>query len=139
MIALDTNILAYALVSSQPEHAAANTWLQRNTWPLVTTGINIGETLRLLTHPRIFPRPLTSSVAIHTLRQFCEAWQVRQIQEADTWLEDLATLLHTLPDIRGNELFDTRIALCLQHHGVKRLCTNDSDFVKYPFLTLQQI
>lgn len=39
-----------------------------------------------------------------------------------------------IPGLKGNEVFDARIALILQKHNVKRICTRDADFKKYPFL-----
>lgn len=139
MIGLDTNIIIYALVTSQPEHETAKHWLANNDEALTTTTINMGEALRLLTHPRVFPKPLLLKHAIDLLNNFLDHFHIRVLHESDVWWDDLKALAAEVSGIRGNEIFDARIALCLRFNGVKRFCTLDSDFAKYPFLTLQRI
>jgi predicted nucleic acid-binding protein len=39
-----------------------------------------------------------------------------------------------LPSARGNFLHDVRYAVLLREHGVRRICTADSDFKKFDFL-----
>lgn len=136
MIALDTNILIPVLVRSQPEHHAALAWLRTRREPLVTTGVNVGEVLRLLTHPRVFPHPMALAAAVALFDSLLAQFQITILEESDTWWRDLVTLDQELPGIRGNEIFDARIALCLRHNGVKLLCSLDADFAKYPFLRL---
>lgn len=139
MIALDTNILVYLLVSSQPEHFRAKAWLAQNEDALVITHTNVGEVLRLLTHPRVFSHPLDLRKAIRLLKQFIENFSVVILSDDDEWWQSLSSLIETNPGIRGNEIFDARIALCLRYHGVQRICTLDSDFVKYRFLKVIKI
>ncbi len=134
MIALDTNILIYLLVSSQPEHKRARAWLEATDEPLATTHTNIAEALRLLTHPRVFDRPMDLSGAVKLLANFVDGFDVALLQDQEDWWQRLPDLLQQHPGLRGNEVFDARIALCLRHHGVARLCTLDADFAKYPFL-----
>ncbi len=139
MIGLDTNIIIYAIVTSQPEHEAAARWLAANGDSLVTTPINLGEVLRLLTHPRVFPKPVTLKTAIELMRHFLDHYQVRIVFESEAWWDELKELVTIVPGIRGNEIFDARIALCLRFNGVKGFCTLDSDFAKYSFLSVRRI
>ena len=39
-----------------------------------------------------------------------------------------------MPSIRGNEIFDARIAMIMKYNGVRKVCTLDSDFRKYDFI-----
>jgi len=139
VIALDTNILIYLLVSSQPEHLRAKQWLEQNTASLATTHTNIGETLRLLTHPRVFSRPLDLERAVMLLDGFLTEFDVATLTDSERWWTELVPQSEGARYLRGNEVFDARIALCLRHHGISKICTLDSDFEKYPFLKIIRI
>lgn len=139
MIALDTNILIHFLNPSQNEHEKVKTWFAKNTEPLATTHTNLAEVLRLITHPQVFQRPASLNQAITSLKSFLEYFSVAILKESDTWWEDLQELVHDIPTLKGNEIFDARIALCLRYHGVKEIFTFDSDFAKYRFLKMVRI
>jgi predicted nucleic acid-binding protein len=137
MIALDTNIIVYAMVQTQPEHGRALKWLQSQTDSLATTPTNIGEALRLLTHPKVFPKPVVLKLAISHLKKFVEAFDIMILDEPEDWWHTLPTL-STHP-IAGNDVFDARIVRTLQFHGVKTLCTLDSGFNIYPSVDIVTI
>lgn len=134
MIALDTNFLVYLLVSSHPDHIRAKSWFDANKDDLATTNINISECLRLLTHPRVFPKPMTLNAAIDLFLTFKNDFRVFVLNEKQEWLDDLKDLSKALPSIRGNEVFNAKIAQILLYNGVKKMCTLDADFRKYDFL-----
>lgn len=134
MIGIDTNILIHFLVKSQKEHPRAKNWFAKNKDPLATTATNIAEGLRLLTHPRVFPSPLTLAEAVDLIHEFIEKFGITILEESESWWLDLKELLKALPSLRGNEIFDARIALALRHNGIKEFCTLDADFAKYSFL-----
>lgn len=134
MIALDTNFLVYLLVASHPEHIRARDWFASNKEQLSTTNINISEFLRLLTHAKVFPRPLSLDVAIGLIEDFKDNFQILVLDESVNWIKDLKTLSKSVPGIKGNEVFDAKIAQILKYNGVRKICTLDSDFKKYDFL-----
>ncbi len=136
MIALDTNILLDLLVKNQPNHKRVSDWLSEINAPLVTTQTNIGEVLRLLTHQRVFPSPLSLKPAVDLLQNFIEAHTVMILEESSIWWQELPELLGDHPGLKGNEVFDARIALCLRYNGVRDIGTFDADFAKYPFLKM---
>jgi toxin-antitoxin system PIN domain toxin len=136
MIALDTNILIHLLVSSQREHSRAKAWFEKNQEALAITLTNLAELLRLLTHPRVFPHPLGLLEALELLQGFIEGFQVSVLEESGVWWLELKDLLTAIPNLRGNEIFDARIALCLRYNGIVNFATLDSDFSKYPFLKI---
>lgn len=136
MIAIDTNIIVHLLVRSQKEHGRVRKWFETVEGRLATTATNLAEALRLLTHPRVFPSPLSLVEAIDLVREFIEKCDMIILEEADDWWLDLMELARQIPTLRGNEVFDARIALCLRYHGIKEICTLDSDFSKYPFLKI---
>jgi len=134
MIALDTNFLVSLLVSSHADHERAKTWFKSNKEELASTNINVGEFFLLLTHPRVFPRPMTLAPAIDLFETFKSDFNLFILEESENWIEELKILSTDLPSIKGNEVFDARIALALRYNNVKNICTLDSDFKKYDFL-----
>ncbi len=134
MIALDTNILVALLVQSQSEHAKTRKWFEGIRERFATTSTNVSEVLRLLTHAKVFPSPLALDRAVDLLTGFLGGFEVRALEDEPEWWMGLKSLLASIPSLRGNEIFDARIALCLRYHGVKEICTFDADFKKYPFL-----
>ena len=134
MIALDTNIIIHLLVKSQKEHTHVKRWFESIEGPLATTPTNVGEVLRLLTHPRVFPRPVRIDDAVDCLDALLENHQIRVVEEEEHWWRHLGDLAKKNATLKGNEIFDARVALCLRYNGIKEICTFDADFSKYPFL-----
>ena len=48
----------------------------------------------------------------------------------------LAQTLSELPELHGNVLHDVHTAVLMREHGVSRICTRDSGFGRFPFLTV---
>ena len=48
----------------------------------------------------------------------------------------LAQTVAEHPDVRGNLAHDLHTAVLMREHGVSRICTRDSDFRSFPFLTV---
>lgn len=136
MIGLDTNVILHLLVKSQKEHLRAKAWFSAVREPLGTTGTNVAETLRLLTHPRVFPSPLSLVPAIDLVKEFIDRFDITLLEESEDWWMELNGLSEQIPSLRGNEVFDARIALCLRYNGIKEICTLDANFAKYPFLKI---
>lgn len=136
MIALDTNILIDLLVKSQKDHSVVFEWFEKNRDSLAMTHTNIAEALRLLTHPRVFPSPLRLNRAVDLLQDFIESFDVRILEEDGDWWLQLKDLVREINALRGNEIFDARIALTLRFNGIKDIVTRDADFEKYHFLNV---
>lgn len=102
---------------------------------LCATPINIGEVLRLLTHSKVFSSPLKLEKAVDALSLLIEAYDIRILDEDTNWWKDLGEMTKQIPGLKGNEVFNARIALCLRQHKVKRTWTRDADFKKIFFFT----
>lgn len=140
MIALDTNIIIGLMVSSASMHKEVTEGVDRLDDSLCTTPTNIGEVLRLLTHPKVFPSPLKISKATAALSELIDSYDIRILDEDIEWWKSLKDIENHIPGLRGNEVFDARIAICLKQHKIKRIYTYDSDFKKYSFLqTIQPL
>jgi len=95
--------------------------------------------LRLLTHPKLFPKPLKATPAAQAIAELFEYFQIRVLEEDVDWWKDIPEMEMEIHGLRGNEIFDARIALCLRSHNVKRIYTRDADFKKYSFLKVIQL
>ena len=135
MTALDTNVLVGLLVSTSTNHEAATKGIRNLSDTLCTTPTNIGEILRLLTHPKVFEKPLKITKAVQALADLFEEFNIRILDEEVDWWRELPEIEQEIPGLKGNEVFDARIAICLKQHGVKRIFTWDADFKKYSFLS----
>jgi len=134
MTALDTNVIVGIMVSSSSLHEESMKGMAHLNDDLCTTPTNIGETLRILTHPKIFSSPLKTGAAVSAISELLESYSVRILDEDTHWWKSLAEIERQIPGLKGNEVFDARIAICLKQHNVKRIFTRDSDFKKYSFL-----
>jgi len=134
MIGLDTNVLIGLLVSSSSSHGEIKKDFDSLDDEFCTTPTNIGEVLRILTHPKVFSAPLKVDKAVSTLSDFFDSHSVRILDEDPDWWKSLIDIEKQIPGLKENEIFDTRIAICLRQHNVKRIFTRDSDFQKFPFL-----
>lgn len=131
---LDTSVLIAALVSSVSQHEDALKSLENLNDSLCTTPTNVGETLRILTHRRVFEKHLKLTKAVSHLSSFLDRYKVLILDEPTDWWQELTKIEVDIPGLKGNEIFDARIAFCLKRHGVKRIFTWDSDSKKYSFL-----
>ena len=51
-------------------------------------------------------------------------------------LDVLSLTLGELPEIRGSIMHDVHTAVLMREHGISQICTRDTDFYRFPFLTV---
>ena len=132
---IDTNLMLYGANSDAPEHGRARGFLAgigntRDSW-YVTDGI-LYEFLRVSTHARVFPSPLTWREALDFLQPFVEAENVHILRVEDSHWSLLGALLAELTHPSGNLFFDVRTVVLMREHGVRRIYTTDTDFLQFP-------
>jgi toxin-antitoxin system PIN domain toxin len=137
LLVVDTNVLIYAADTDSPFHHSCFGWLQRQrvradawfiTWPILY------EFLRVTTHPRVMRRPWTAA----------KGWAFVTALLASPGLSVLvATLRHAavagdviaeMPHLAGNLVHDAHIAILMREHGIRTICTRDTDFHQFTFL-----
>jgi toxin-antitoxin system PIN domain toxin len=135
MIAVDTNILVYAHRRDLPQHTAALQAMQR----LVAKGQRWGipwpcvhEFLAVVTDPRIFKNPTTTTVALTVVGELGDQ-QGRLLAESQRHL-DILDRLCSGAHVIGSKIHDARIAAICIGHGVSELWTADRDFSYFPDL-----
>jgi uncharacterized protein len=131
---VDTNVFLYAANVDAPEHAAARRFVSRigataEPWYL-TDGIAY-EFLRVATHPKVFPTPLTWDEAMSFLRPLVEVETVTMLQATERHWGLLEDVLRPLQHPSGNLFFDVRTVVLMREHGVKRIYTTDADFLQF--------
>jgi predicted nucleic acid-binding protein len=98
------------------------------TWSIVY------EFLRVATHPRVFRQPLSISQAWSFIEALLLSQSVGLLTESDNHAALAAELIADMPELRGNLVFDARTAVLMREHGVRTICTRDTDFNRFPFL-----
>jgi uncharacterized protein len=134
-VAVDTNVLLYALNSDAPECARARSFLaDRNADPdTVVSELVLVELYVLLRNPAIFRRPLDGTAAAAVIDQLRHhpAWQI--VDHDPTVMTDLWRRA-AARDFARTRIFDVRLALGLLKHGVTRFATrNTRDFAGLGF------
>ena len=131
---IDTNLLLYAANAEAAEHAAAHRFLtaagrSADRWYL-TEGI-LYEFLRVATHPRVFPRPLSKPQVIEFLHPLWSGSVFTVLTAGDRHWELLQAELGSLAHPSGNLFFDIRTVVLMREHGVRSIYTADVDFLQF--------
>ena len=134
MISVDTNILIYAANPSSKRHEKAIAFMNDFTnKELVICELVLVELYMVLRNPAIFPKPYSAEQAA----SYCQ-----KLKAHPKWLyvdyepEISAKLWKWAAQTKKGfrQIIDARIALTLQHHGVKEFATaNMKDFESFAF------
>jgi hypothetical protein len=134
---VDTNVLVYAADTSAPEHercrALLERWREGSAAWFLTWGICY-EFLRVVTHPRVLRRPWTGRAANEFLEAVAAAPGLGLLVQTDRHRDVLRELVEEIPALAGNLWHDVETASLMREHGIRRICTRDTDFHRFPFL-----
>jgi toxin-antitoxin system PIN domain toxin len=136
---VDTNVLVYAADTRAPEHLRCRTLLERwrrqaGAWYL-TWGICY-EFLRVVTHPRVLRQPWTGPAASEFLSALRGSPGLAMLTPTDRHADVLAEVIDAVPIISGNLWHDAETAVLMREHGIRRICSRDTDFARFPFIDL---
>jgi len=136
---VDTNILVYAADRHAIEHAECrkllSAWrLQSTVWHL-TWGI-VYEFIRISTHPRVFHNPFSLANAWAFIQAVLSSPSLSMLVETERHSTVVTEVFNQIPAISGNLVFDAHTAILMKEHGVKTIYTRDTDFHRFPFLTV---
>lgn len=137
MFVVDTNVLVYAADVSAPEHAQCRAlverWRQRSSAWFLTWGIRY-EFLRVVTHPRVLRQPWTGQEANEFLNAVAAAPGLAMLVHTDRHADVLRDVVAEVPGLAGNLWHDVATATLMREHGIRRICTRDTDFHRFSFL-----
>lgn len=137
MFLVDTNLLVYAANADSVMHPKAAAWLESQrlrpdawfvSWPIIF------EFLRVITHPRAVPRPWTVGKAWPFVSSLIASPGLTVLVPTDRHPQVANAVLAELPFLAGNILHDAHTAILMREHGIRRICTHDTDFHRFPFL-----
>lgn len=136
---VDTNILAYAVNRDCDEHrgavSAVEGWLSGSIPWALTWGV-IYEFLRVVTHPRIFRRPLSCDQALGFLDPILASDVVTVLGLTPRHEALLRSTIREVGRPAGNLFHDLHTAVTMREHGVSEIMTADTDFRRFSFLTV---
>ena len=137
MLVVDTNVLVYSANADSPFHDRARTWLEQqlpraDAW--YTTWNILYEFMRVATHPRVLPRPLTLPQAWTFVAALLASPGLSVLVPTERHSQLAAQVFAELPSLAGNMLHDAHTAILMREHGIRRICTHDTDFHRFPFL-----
>lgn len=136
MIAVDTNLLVFALREDSPFHGAALGLLTELAgsgkrwaipWPCVH------EFIAISTHPKIYRPPTPLKTAIAAIEVWLKMPYCSCLGEGPGYWDKLSSLA-LKAKLEGPVIHDARIAALCLHHGVSELWTADRDFSRFPAL-----
>ena len=132
MILVDANLLIYAYDSSSPSHGLARGWLEEALSgfdPVCLSWQTILAFLRIITHSRVFERPLLAHEAVATVDSWLEQPAVRLLEPGERHWQILKRLLPEA-QARGPLVMDAHLAALAIEHGAT-LCSSDRDFSRF--------
>lgn len=136
---LDTNVLVYATHTASPfheraralvEHLVAGPSLAYVLWPAI-----LGY-LRIVTHPTILGRPLSSDEAMANVEAVIAPSHIRTAGEGDDFW---ASFRRVAADVkpRGKLVPDAHLVALMREYGVSTIWSHDRDFRKFSGITVR--
>ena len=135
MIIVDVNLLVYAHNRAAPQHDRARQW-----WEDLITGqqpiglpwaVALGF-VRLVTHAAVLVNPIAPLDAVARVRGWLALPEVRIVEPGPRHL-DIVEDLFRATGVGASLTTDTHLAaLAIEHQA--ELCSNDSDFGRFPGL-----
>ena len=133
---VDTNILVYAVHEESERHARAKEFVEARragegfcvSWSILY------EWLRVVTHPRVFARPLAPEAAQGFVQALVSDPAVDVLVETSFHGRFLQEVMADAPPLRGNIYHDVHTATLMREHGLSVIATADLHFRLFPFL-----
>jgi toxin-antitoxin system PIN domain toxin len=139
MFVVDTNVLLHAVNRDAPEHREALAllidWRGRHGAWFLTWGIAY-EFLRVVTHSRVLPRPLTGAQASAWLATLLQSPGLAMLTPGERHAQVLQEVLRDAKHITGNLWHDAHTVALMREHGVHRVVSHNQDFRRFPGIEL---
>ena len=139
MLVFDTNVLVYAVDEDSPFHDPCRDRILRariDPSPAFLTWSICYEFLRVTTHARASMSPWTPREAWSFLSMLLGSPGFDLLVATHRHGAVLSRVMEELPDVSGNLFHDLHTAVLMRKNGVSRICTRDTDFHRFPFLSV---
>jgi hypothetical protein len=138
-VAVDANVLVYALYRDTAQNVASRAWLDRaqsGEMGLCLTSQVLAEFFSIVTNAKRVSEPRTPDEAIAAIEALIALKGVTILpapsEATSRWLE----MLRQHP-VRGGTVFDLQLVATMAANGVERICTyNHKDFEGFPSLEI---
>jgi toxin-antitoxin system PIN domain toxin len=131
-VLVDANILLYAVDSLSSRHELARRWLEDQLAGTRRIGFawqTLTGFVRIVTHPRALPRPLTPDEAFRQVESWLAAPMAWVPPPTDAHLETFGSLVRAHA-VTGDLVPDARLAALALEHGLA-ICSADTDFARF--------
>ena len=139
MFVVDTNVLVYAGDPDAELHRACRQRLEEwcaSASPWYLSWTICYEFLRVCSHPRVFRKPWPLAAGWSFLAALLARPSAGILSPTERHLTVLGEVIAEVPHLRGNILHDVHTAVLMREHGIKEIYTLDTDFHRFPFLTV---
>ena len=139
MLVFDTNVLLYAADEDSEHHEPCRHRIEdarRSPSPAFLTWNICYEFLRATTHRWVFRSPWTPAESRGFIAALVGSPGIALLLPTRRHALVLEQTVAELPDVRGNQMYDLHTAVLMREHGVSRICTRDTGFHRFPFLTV---
>ncbi len=137
MFVFDTNVLVYAANAQSLEYRRCRALIndaRTSSLPWYATWGILYEFMRIVTHPRVFEQPWSLLQVGSFVEALLASPSLGLLTETDRHAQILSQTINEIPDLRGNLLHDAHTAVLMREHGIRQICTRDSDFHRFPFV-----
>jgi hypothetical protein len=139
MLVVDTNVLVYAADRHSEFNDACRSFLEArmaDPSPTYLTWNICYEFLRVVTHSRVFEKPWSIGESLSFVQSLLATDSFRVLEPSERHVAVLSQTVSQFPDIRGNLVHDLHTAVLMREHGISQICTRDTDFQRFPFVTI---
>jgi uncharacterized protein len=131
---VDTNVLVYAINDNSAEQEACRELLSalcQQAEDVYLPDNVLYEFLRITTHGRVFPKPLSIDKAQKFINALFAYSHVRLLSSTPRHWQILQEVTNHLHHPAGNLFFDIHTVVLMREHGIRRIYTADTDFLKF--------
>lgn len=132
MIIPDVNPLVNAYNGDSPDHPVARRWWEsvaNDREPIGLAWVTVLGFLRLMTSPRVMPRPMPVAAAVAAVESWLALPHVELVEPGPRHAEILFRLLRGT-GVAGNLTTDAHLAaLAIEHQG--QVASSDGDFARF--------
>ena len=90
--------------------------------------------MRVTTHPRVMKRPWSAAHAWAFVAALLGSPGLGVLVPTERHAAVAEQIVTELSWLAGNLLHDAHTAVLMREHGIRRICTRDADFHRFPFL-----